>query len=410
MKLKIEKEFRGFYPASVALLLIFGMVTLIWSQFYPYILQKYSLKELSPVVISASFIGFGMLIFQLISGFLADKRGPKLTMTFSSLLYFLGMFIISVMFNFEEWEIARLYWYTGSFFVGAGAGLFVGTYPVVISRWYPENTGKAFGIAIFGQNISPLIMSPLVAFLISKYGIQETYIAIGLLVAVSFFTVGTILWKIPEVKSKNEQSLKSATKDGRFWILFTVMFSTATAWFLILMNIATIVSEGLTRASISLEYISAQFIPLFLGLTAVGSALGSLFWGNFNDRNGGPLNTLPILYAMAGVAIAIFAAFYSDLWLILVVGIFMYFCLGGEPTVHFTAVPTFFGQKFTGRITAMMNISVMVSSILGPYLGAAIRDLTSSYISALYLASLLHFFAAAVVFLGRKYVKEVKEC
>lgn len=406
----LGEKHKNLYPATVALLLVFAMVSLVWSQFYPYILQRYSLNELSPVVLSASLIGVGMLAFQLVAGFLADRFGPKPTMAIAGLSYLLGMSVISMTFNHADWESARLYWYMGSFVVGIGSGFFVGTYPVVIARWFPENVGKAFGIAIFGQNISPLFISPLVAFLIINHGIQTTFVVLGLMIFATFYTIGVLLWQVPEVsKSASDSSLGEALRDARFWILFTVMFSTATAWFLILMNIATIVFEGLSKASFSSDYISNQFIPLFLGITAIGSAVGSFFWGTLNDRAGGPFRILPILYTVAGAMIVAFAVTYSDPWLVVIFGILVYFCLGGEPTVHFTAVPTFFGKKFTGRITALLNTSVMTSSIIGPYLGSLIRDATSSYLSALYLAGILHFFATAVVLFGTRYLG-VKKC
>ncbi|MDI9642823.1 MAG: MFS transporter [Archaeoglobales archaeon] len=411
MNFGLSEKRKNLYPATVAFLLVFAMVSLIWSQFYPYIIERYSMNEISPVVLSASLIGLGMLIFQLVAGFLADRFGPKPTVAISGLAYLLGMYIISMVFSYAEWEIAKLFWYLGSFVVGIGAGFFVGTYPVVIARWFPENIGKAFGISIFGQNISPLFISPLVAFLIINHGLQTTFIVLGFIIFATFYVVGVLFWCVPEAsKSETDSSLGDALKDTRFWILFTVMFSTATAWFLILMNVATIVLEGLSRDSFSPEYISNHFIPLFLSITAIGSAFGSLFWGAFNDRAGGPFKVLPILYAVAGVMIFVFAITYSDALLVLVFGILVYFCLGGEPTVHFTAVPTFFGKKFTGRITALLNTSVMTSSIIGPYLGSLIRDATTSYLSALYLAAFLHFFATAVVLFGAKYAKEVEKC
>jgi len=410
MNFGLSERYRSLYPPTVALLLVFAMVSLVWSQFYPHILQRYSLSELSPVVLSASLIGLGMLIFQLIAGFLADKFGPKPTMALAGVAYLIGMLTISLMFEQAEWDIAKLYWYAGSFVVGIGAGFFVGTYPVVIARWFSENTGKAFGIAIFGQNISPLLMSPLIAYLILNYSIKTAFVVLGFLIFAVFYAIGVALWKVPGVeKLKSDSSLLEALKDARFWVLFTAMFTTATAWFLILMNIATIVLEGLSKASIDSDYIVNQFVPLFLGITAVGSAFGSFFWGSLNDRAGGPFKVLPLLYAIAGVSIALFVLVYSNPWLLLALGVLVYFCLGGEPTVHFTAVPTFFGKKFAGRITALLNTSVMTSSIIGPYLGSFIRDVTTSYVSALYLSAFLHFFATAVVIIAVRKLG-VKKC
>lgn len=418
MNFGLSEKHRHLYPPTIALLLVFAMVSLVWSQFYPYILQRYSLSDLSPVVLSASLMGLGMLLFTPISGFLADRFGPKPTMAVAGIGYLAGMITISMMFDYADWETARLYWYAGSVIVGIGAGFFIGTYPVVIARWFSENTGKTFGIAIFGQNISPLLFSPLVAFLIVNYSIKTTFVVLGILIFIFFYAIGVALWRVPEVAKKKSESspalrsdfsLFEALKDPRFWVLFTAMFTTATAWFLILMNVATIISEGLSKASMDPQYIANSFVPLFLGITAVGSAIGSFFWGALNDKTGGPFRVLPVLYASAGIFIVPFIFFYSNPLLVLMFGVLLYFCLGGEPTVHFSAVPTFFGSKYAGRVTGLLNTSVMTSSILGPYLGSLIRDLTRSYVAALYLSAILHFFATAVVLFAVRYLG-VRKC
>ena len=184
------------------------------------------------------------------------------------------------------------------------------------------------------------------------------------------------------------------------------MFSTALGWFLILMNIATIIIEGLAeKAGMDYEYVAGSFVPLFMSVTAIGNGVGALAWGVINDRIGGPLRTLPLIYAIGGIAIILFYLVYTDPLLILLVGALLYFALGGEPAVHFAAVPTFFGRKFVGRITTVLNTSVMTSAIIGPYLGAFIRDTTGSYFYSLLIAAILHIFSAGVVLLGRKYAR-----
>ncbi|MET1123764.1 MAG: MFS transporter [Archaeoglobaceae archaeon] len=412
----ISGKYRHLYPITAAILAMFAMIALIWSQFYPYIMRFYDLDEIAPIALSASISASGMLIFQIVAGFIADRFGPKLPMALAGACYLAGMSVISWMFSYEGWEAARVYWYAGSFIVGIGAGFYVGTFPVVIGRWFPDSPGRAFGITIFGQNISPLIMSPLAAYLITNTGLPNTFVSLGLLVFALMYLIGFVLWKIPShdwlpegfkppLESGDAHfSLSQAVRDARFWILFTVMFSTAIGWFLILMNVATIIMEGLAeKAGIDAEYVAGSFVPLFMSVTAVGNAVGALAWGTINDRIGGPLRTLPLIYAIGGIMIVLFYLAYTNPLLILLVGILLYFALGGEPTVHFAAVPTFFGRKFVGRITTVLNVSVMSSAILGPYVGAFIRDQVGSYMWALFMAALLHFFAAAVVLVGRKY-------
>lgn len=402
--LSIERRY--IYPISAAVLALFSMFILIWSQFYPYIMEKYSLTSVAPVALSSSIIFASALFSQITAGFIADRLGPKPPLAIAGLGTLLGMIIISLTFSHDSWEVARIYWYAGSFVTGIGAGFYIGTFPVVLGRWFPESPGKAFGIAIFGQNLSPLVMSPLAAYLVSRVGLSNTFVTIGILVFVLLYLIGFAFWKVPPAERREgyDFTLKQAIRDRRFWILFTVMYSTAFGWFLILLNIATIIVEGLVDlAGMNAEYVLGTFVPMFMGVTAIGNAFGGLIWGFVNDRIGGPMRTLPIVYSVGGVAIVLLMLTYAEPLLLLPVGFILYFALGGEPTIHFSAVPTFFGREAIGRITTILNTSVFTSAIVGPYIGAYLKDVTGTYLTALMLAAILHFFATAVVLIGKKY-------
>ncbi|MEM1658317.1 MAG: MFS transporter [Candidatus Jordarchaeales archaeon] len=473
MKPNASGRYRWFYPLSAAALAMFIVVAFIWSQFYPYILQIYGLSEVAPVTLSASLMGVALLIFQVPAGFAVDRLGPKIPMAASGLVFLAGALIVSHMFSLYFWEHAKTYWYLGSFLIGAGVALFIGTFPGLIGKWFVDRPGRAFGVTIAGQNLSPLLLAPLLTYIILsrstsnapllastivastvtpqhlitltlylplRKGLSDAFIALGIIVFVLAYGVGVALWKNPPegwsagsinnaeertAATLAEYSLKEAVRDRRFWILFTIMVATAIGWFLFILNVATIVVEGLTKsmgidanlvsymryftgsqlaalASYVTNYISNNIIPLFMSVTAVANALGALIWGNLNDRIGGPLRTLPIVYTLAGVACIAFYLGYTNSALLLILGVAVYFALGGEPTVHFAAVPHFFGGKAAGRITVILNSSVAFSSIIGPYVGAFIRDATGTYFGSILLFTVLHLASTLIVALGAR--------
>jgi len=408
-----SEKYRHLYPVTAAILALFSMFILVWSQFYPYLMEKFGLISVAPVALSSSIVFASTLVFQIAAGFMADRLGPKLPLALAGIGILAGMTVISLTFSHDSWENARLYWYAGSLVIGVGSGFYVGTFPVVLGRWFPESPGRAFGIAIFGQNLSPLVMSPLVAYLVANIGLSDTFVILGVVVSALIYLIGFAFWKVPPAhwhpsrsaaSEAKHISLKQAVRDRRFWTLFTVMYSTAFGWFLIILNIATIIVEGLVEAAgMRADYVVGAFVPMFMALTAIGNAVGGFFWGIVNDRIGGPLRTLPLVYFVGGVAIVLLILSYTNPVTLLAVGILLYFALGGEPTVHFSAVPTFFGREAVGRITTILNTSVFTSAIVGPYVGAFLKDATGTYFSSLVTAALLHFFAVAVVLVGRKY-------
>ncbi|MEM1798078.1 MAG: MFS transporter, partial [Candidatus Jordarchaeales archaeon] len=166
MKPNASGRYRWFYPLSAAALAMFIVVAFIWSQFYPYILQIYGLSEVAPVTLSASLMGVALLIFQVPAGFAVDRLGPKIPMAASGLVFLAGALIVSHMFSLYFWEHAKTYWYLGSFLIGAGVALFIGTFPGLIGKWFVDRPGRAFGVTIAGQNLSPLLLAPLLTYII----------------------------------------------------------------------------------------------------------------------------------------------------------------------------------------------------------------------------------------------------
>ncbi|MEM3466604.1 MAG: MFS transporter [Candidatus Jordarchaeales archaeon] len=468
---------RWFYPLSASILALFTVVSFIWSQFYPYMMQVYGLSEVAPIALSASLMGVALLLFQIPAGFAVDRVGPKIPMAASGLVFLAGALVVSRMFTIYFWEDAKTYWYIGSFLIGAGVALFVGTFPGLVGKWFVDRPGRAFGVTIAGQNLSPALLAPLVAYIILsrsasdaplltlsvvasstlpqqlltlllyyplRRGMADAFVALGIIVLILAYGVGVALWRNPpegwtpsELNNAGERSavavaevaLRDAVRDKRFWILFAIMVATAIGWFLFILNVATIIVEGLTRsvgidaslvsymryfttnelvilANYVVSYTSNTVVPFFMSITAVANALGALTWGSLNDRIGGPLRTLPIVYTLAGVACMAFYLGYTNLALLFVLGVVVYFALGGEPTVHFAAVPAFFGGKAAGRITVILNSSIALSSVIGPYIGAFIRDVTGTYFGSILLFTVLHLASTLIVVLGtRKLLK-----
>ncbi|MEM2046931.1 MAG: MFS transporter [Candidatus Jordarchaeales archaeon] len=221
---------RWFYPLSASILALFTVVSFIWSQFYPYMMQVYGLSEVAPIALSASLMGVALLLFQIPAGFAVDRVGPKIPMAASGLVFLAGALVVSRMFTIYFWEDAKTYWYIGSFLIGAGVALFVGTFPGLVGKWFVDRPGRAFGVTIAGQNLSPALLAPLVAYIILsrsasdaplltlsvvasstlpqqlltlllyyplRRGMADAFVALGIIVLILAYGVGVALWRNP---------------------------------------------------------------------------------------------------------------------------------------------------------------------------------------------------------------------
>ncbi|QGP91150.1 Oxalate:formate antiporter [Neomoorella glycerini] len=414
------ERYRWFYPVAAFIIGMSVYITGLWTLFYPYIMEHYKLNVVAQVALASSLTGVGsMVIGPPIAGLLFDKYGPKIPLALAGAIFVAGAVIVSLTLTPMEWVAAKYYWYIGSAVIGFGIGLYGGTWPATMARWFPDKIGTAMGIAAAGTGLATTIYAPITAVLIKSLGFSNLF---RILACIGFVVLygGVMLWKVPspdwvpfgqKPKSgagekttpagKEHFTLKEAVKDIRFWHLYTCFFCAAFAALFFTTNVSMIILEGLTKTGTDRQYVVRTVVPMFLTLTALAGAAGRLIWGNLMDRIGGPWRTLPIVYFTSGVMIAVFYLGYTSVAWIMIAGAIWYFLFGGEPTVHYAAVPYLFGRKSIGTIMTVLNaFSVGLGIVLGPYVGAFIRDLTGAYKWSLALAITLRIIATLVALNG----------
>src|SRR4030043_636540 len=187
---------RWFYPISSFLLGLGISLSMIWTIFYPYIQEHFSLTEVANIVLASTFIGVGMMILgPLTAGFIIDKYGPKIPAIIAAVSAVSGYLLIAKMLTADSWGSAMPLWYSGSFFVGFALGLYGGTYSTTLAKWFPDKTGVATGMGGAGQVAAAVVLSPLIAFMIRTIGFNKNIFILIAVVAFVMFSVIIIFWK-----------------------------------------------------------------------------------------------------------------------------------------------------------------------------------------------------------------------
>jgi OFA family oxalate/formate antiporter-like MFS transporter len=117
-------------------------------------------------------------IFSLVMGGLADRYGPRLVLTISSILVGLGYCLMPLVHS--TWQLFLFY----SLIIGVGmGGIFV---PMVsmTARWFTTRRNLMTGLVSSGAGIGMLVIPPVSAYLIEGFGWRTTFIVMGIFILV----------------------------------------------------------------------------------------------------------------------------------------------------------------------------------------------------------------------------------
>jgi len=243
---------------------------------------------------SAQFATIGSMYFyayfimQIPSGILADKLGPKKTVTLFSILAAIG----SVIFGLSQTLIMA---YAGRFLVGIGVSVVFICLIKIQSRWfYSKNFALMIGFVGLAANIGALLAQTPLVFATRTFGWRNTFIFMG--VAMILFSVLTIIFVKddptdmglpgmdelegrPSVKSdiRVGESLKSVMSNPRTWIVSFVNVGLYAGYIILLGTYGV----SYLIAAYGLTIVQAANLIIF---AVVGSAAGSIAIGFASDK------------------------------------------------------------------------------------------------------------------------------
>ena len=228
------------------------------------------------------------LIFSLImvpAGLMQDRMGPRLVATIGGILVGLGMVVAS-------FTTAPLGYIIG-FGVLAGAGLGFGyasaTPPAV--KWFPPaKTGMIAGIVVSGFGLASVYAAPLAKWLNSEYGMQRTFMVLGILFLIIVVTLAQKLRAPHRVQQflnkmgpaenfeivQNNFSPIEMLSTFQFYLIWFMYACGAGAGLMVIAKLAKIAE---LQAGISLGFV-------LVAVLAVGNGGGRIVAGIVSDKIG----------------------------------------------------------------------------------------------------------------------------
>lgn len=320
-------------------------------------------------------------VTQPLAGTMTDRFGAKSVMIGGTLLVaagFGGLFWVS-----SVWYLAAFY---GVLFgVGISFASLVPT-SVLVARWFDHRQGMAQGIVTAARPAGQTVFVPIVAAAILALGWRETYLAVGLAMAIS---IPFILWLVREHPPHAEP--EDVLHEGFSQVAPTISMRDTAGTFAFWALAVGFFFCGFTDQFVAIHLVPfAQGIGIsgvtaanaFAVLSAAG-VVGSVAAGWLADVFARKY-VLAIVYGLRVLAfplLIVVSANGSTLLLYIFAVVFGFtFIANMAPTAGI--VRQRYGVSLTGAVMGWLLLTHQIGGAAGTYLGGLLYESTGSYVMA----------------------------
>ncbi|ORT52656.1 oxalate:formate antiporter (plasmid) [Vibrio sp. qd031] len=253
----------------------------------------------------------------LVAGILQDRMGPRKILILGTALTGLGMILSS----FATTPIGL----SITFGVIAGAGIGFGyacLSPAAMKWFHSSKKGLVNGLIAAGFGLAAVYLAPLTAALIAQYGINQSFLILGVGILLISVPLAATITNPPEgYKPEAPKNAQKAAKSGaaaadiewktmlktpQFYSLW-IMYALASAvGLMVIGNITTI-------ASVQANIPDAVYLASILAIFNSGGRVAA---GILSDKIGG-VRTLFLAFALQGANMIMFATYTSEMGMII---------------------------------------------------------------------------------------------
>jgi MFS transporter, OFA family, oxalate/formate antiporter len=286
---------------------------------------------------------------------------------------------------------------------GVGIGLgYAATTPCAIKWFDPSKKGLISGIVVSGVGLSPVYIAPLTDHFIKSFGIQQSFIILGVMAIVvtlifSMFLVNPPDGFLPKKAITNLNPLSAIRdidwmamiKTKQFVVLWLVYMLSATAGLMLIGHLASIAA---TQAGWQAGFILVVILSVF-------NAIGRVSGGILSDKVGRTTAMLIVFLVQALNMIGF--VYYGSIPLLVFGSMVAGLAYGALFSLFPATTADFFGVKNLGVNYGLIFTGWGVAGIIGPVLGGMVADKTGTY-------TFSYIIASGMLFLGAILVKTVK--
>ncbi len=345
-------------------------------------------------------------LFGFLVGWVIDRRGPRGVMVFGAVCAAAALLGFSLVGN----SLPMLYTF---FFLNALGYLCAGPLPnqILLSHWFTRMRGRVMGIAYVGIGVGGMTVPWVIHVLVDRCGGWRGSLQAlaGLFFVLMLVLVVWVRRRPADVGQSPDGDLAPSTPQGAkpppvrlgrivrtpaFWLLTIGSFMSIGAVGGVMQNLALYLADVLPEAEAKMKWTQIASLTLF------ASIAGRLVVGWLADRVC-KKHVMVGIYILDGSAIPLLLLAGSHPWALYVFAICFGFGLGAE----YMLIPLMAGECFgLGALSRVMGIIIATDSVgeaTMPYVVAAMRDATGSYMGGIVLLTVLSYAAVVAIALIR---------
>lgn len=361
---------RWIYLAIGTVILLFCSLIYGWSLFSQYFGELYPEWSLSQLSMAFTISMIGFCLGGLFSGIMSKKHQVRTILWISTALIFIGFFGVSRM-NIENsgLSLAMLYVCYGCF-GGFGVGIAYNVVISTVSRWFPDKSGAAIGTMMMGFGCGALILGSGLTVLIGRCGLFNTYLILGVGIAV-ILIAGSFLLKAPVDEESSEDkkaAAESETDKPAGYVVRDSVFWVYMLW-AVIVNIAGMMVIG-NAASIAVSAGAAAIVGM---IVSVCNGAGRIMIGALYDKIGRTRTMLLSMGTLIAAGVILVLGAYADVLPLIIMGlVLMGIQYGGNPIIASSFVRSQYGAKYYSSNFAIVNFCAVPAAIIGPTVASVI--------------------------------------
>ena len=376
-------------------ILAVGFVVLFFGTGTRYVFGLVLVPMSEDLNLSRSTLSSALLAFMLVSavampivGRLIDRHSIKLIMAVGAVISALSIAMLGAVNS--AWQLFVLY---GVLYAIGFAAISVAPVSVLMSRWFPNNTGLASSAAITGNGTGQLVIIALLTSFLSDIGWRRAYFVLGVVNAAVVIPLVLLFVRSGQSltaarprsgdAAEGSSSIREVLVAREFWLV-TIMYTVCgfQDFFFATHIVAFAQDRGVS------DFLAGNILA-FMGLAGL---VGVLLSGGLADRHGACRPTLLCFFLRIGLFGYIL--FMQDPISIAAVALVYGFTFTMTAPLTVVFAGNIFGTARLGSVSGLINMVHQVAGGLGALVGALIFDATGSYTGAFVLMFGLSVLAA----------------
>lgn len=351
-------------------------------------------------------VSAGVTVFGITAALLAPLFGAASDRFGVRPVTLVSVFLFGVTFASFYIMPGSLWGYYGLWFLVGLVG--IGSTPVTWSRainlWFFRNRGLALGLMLLGTSLAAIIVPKLAGVILEAGNWRDMFLYLAGLPLLLSLPFAVLFFREPEDHERPAEvtmqggnrtgiGFSAAVRDKRFWIIFVSISLIAAAYGGAHIHMIPMVMDhgfGIAEAT------------TVMGVVGMGILVGRIVTGALLDRFWAGHVAFPLL-CLPAIGCFLLTGEGNALPMLIAAGFMLGFAAGAESDLIAYLTGRYFGMAHYGKIYGLLYLPFGLFSAISPMIYGAVRDVSGSYDSVLFVAAPMYVLGGGLLLLLGKY-------